>query len=159
MHTLFWIYQENSASLDMRGETVSTILVVDDEPLVLNMVAMMLEEDGHSVLTAGSGAEAIDLWRSRRGAIDLLVSDVRMPVMDGCTLANGLQQENPNLPVLLISGYCEHEPMGCNGQFPLLPKPFSMPSLLLAVHTLLEQPLRSATAYDEVRLISSGAGR
>ena len=78
---------------------MSTILVVDDEPLVLGMVAMMLEEGGHSVMTAGSGADAINLWRSHRGGIDLLVSDVRMPVMDGCTLANALQEESPNLPV------------------------------------------------------------
>lgn len=137
---------------------MSTILVVDDEPLVLGMVAMMLEEDGHSVLTAGSGADAINLWRTHRGGIDLLVSDVRMPVMDGCALANALQQENPNLPVLLISGYCEGEPMGCNGRLPLLAKPFSMPTLLLAVHKLLDQRLRSE-AYEEVRLISSSAGR
>ncbi len=137
---------------------MSTILIVDDEPLVLGMVAMMLEEDGHSVITAGSGADAIELWRSHRG-IDLLVSDVRMPMMDGCTLANTLQEENPNLPVLLISGYCEGEPTGCHGRFPLLAKPFSMPSLLLAVHSLLEHPVRRATAYEEVRLISSSAGR
>ncbi len=159
MHTVFWIFGEKSASAEVREETVSKILVVDDEPLVLNMVAMMLEEDGHSVLTAGSGADAIDLWRSHRGGIDLLVSDMRMPVMDGCALANELQRENPDLPVLLISGYCESDPMGCNGRFPLLPKPFAMPALLLAVHNLLEQPLRHATAYEEVRLTSSGAGR
>ena len=138
---------------------MSTILVVDDEPLVRGMVAMMLEEGGHSVMTAGSGADAINLWRSHRGGIDLLVSDVRMPVMDGCTLANALQEESPNLPVLLISGYCEGEPMGCHGRFPLLAKPFSMQSLLLAVRSLLEQPARRATAYEEVQLISSSAGR
>ena len=159
MHTLFWISGQESASLELGEETVSTILVVDDEPLVLNMVAMMLEEDGQSVLTAGSGADAIELWRSRRGSIDLVVSDMRMPVMDGCTLANELQAENPKLPVLLISGYCESEPTGCNGRFPLLPKPFSMSSLLLAVHHLLEQPARLATAYEDLQLISAGAGR
>jgi CheY-like chemotaxis protein len=82
-----------------------------------------------------------------------------MPIMDGCTLANELQAENPNLPVLLISGYCEGEPTGCNGRFPLLSKPFSMPSLLLAVHHLLEQPARLATAYEDLQLISAGAGR
>ena len=136
-----------------------TILVVDDEPLVLNMVAMMLEGDGSCILTAGGGAEAIDIWRSRRGDIDLLISDMRMPVMDGCSLANQLQAEDPDLPVLLISGYFESEPTGCNGRFPLLPKPFSMPSLLNTVHTLLGQPVCRTATEHEARLISSGAVR
>jgi len=55
------------------------------------MVALVLEQDGMAVLTAGSGADAIELSRSHQGEIDLLVSDVRMPQMDGCTLANQLQ--------------------------------------------------------------------
>jgi two-component system cell cycle sensor histidine kinase/response regulator CckA len=123
------------------------------------MVAMMLEEDGLHVLTAGGGTEAIDIWRSHRGDIDLLVSDMRMPVMDGCTLAKELQADDPNLPVLLISGYFESEPTGCNGRFPLLPKPFSMPSLLNTVHTLLRQPVSRSTVKHDARLISSGAGQ
>jgi two-component system cell cycle sensor histidine kinase/response regulator CckA len=90
------------------------------------------------VLTAGSGADAIELSRSHQGEIDLLVSDVRMPQMDGCTLANQLQAENPDLPVLLISGYCENDPEE-RSRFPLLPKPFSVTSLLQIVHGLLSQ--------------------
>jgi two-component system cell cycle sensor histidine kinase/response regulator CckA len=102
------------------------------------MVALVLEQDGISVLTAGSGADAIELSRSHHGEIDLLVSDVRMPQMDGCTLANQLQAENPDLPVLLISGYCENDPAE-RSRFPLLPKPFSVTSLLQIVHGLLSQ--------------------
>jgi two-component system cell cycle sensor histidine kinase/response regulator CckA len=117
---------------------VPTALVVDDEPLVRRMVALVLEQDGISVLTAGSGADAIELSRSHHGEIDLLVSDVRMPQMDGCTLANQLQAENPDLPVLLISGYCENDAAE-RSRFPLLPKPFSVTSLLQIVHGLLSQ--------------------
>jgi two-component system cell cycle sensor histidine kinase/response regulator CckA len=103
------------------------------------MVAQMLETDGFSVLKAGSGPDAINLSRSHDGGIDLLVSDVRMPVMDGCTLANHLQAENPALPVLLMSGYCENEVR--RGPFPILPKPFSMKSLLGVVRDLIK-PVR-----------------
>jgi two-component system cell cycle sensor histidine kinase/response regulator CckA len=124
---------------------VPTVLVVDDEPLVRKMVALMLEEDGFWVLTAGSGPDAIDLSRSHPGTIDILVSDIRMPVMDGCTLATELQAENPHLPVLLISGHCDSETAERRGRFPLLPKPFSMTSLLAKVRGLL--------------VTSSGAGR
>jgi two-component system cell cycle sensor histidine kinase/response regulator CckA len=108
------------------------------------MVAQMLETDGFSVLTAGSGPDAIDLSRSHQGEIDLLLSDVRMPVMDGCTLANHLQAENPALPVLLMSGYCENEVR--RGGFPILPKPFSMKSLLGLVRDLLKPARRAPKA-------------
>ena len=121
-----------------------TVLVVDDEPMLREMVALMLENDGFSVLTAGSGPDAIDLSRSHRGEIDLLVSDVRMPMMDGCTLANHLQAENPALPVLLISGYCENEVR--RSRFPILPKPFSMKSLLGVVRDLLKPARRASKA-------------
>jgi two-component system cell cycle sensor histidine kinase/response regulator CckA len=104
--------------------------------MLRDMVAQMLETDGFSVLTAGNGPDAIDLSRSHQGEIDLLLSDIRMPVMDGCTLANHLQAENPALPVLLMSGYCENEVR--RGGFPILPKPFSMKSLLGLVRDLLK---------------------
>jgi two-component system, cell cycle sensor histidine kinase and response regulator CckA len=121
---------------------VPTVLVVDDEPLVRKMVALMLEGDGFSVLTAGDGPEAIDLSRSHRGGIDLLVSDVRMPEMDGRTLARELQAENPALPVLLMSGFCETEPEQQHRRFPILPKPFSLSSLLFVVRRLLNDRAR-----------------
>jgi two-component system, cell cycle sensor histidine kinase and response regulator CckA len=137
---------------------VPTVLVVDDEPLVRKMVALMLEKDGFSVLTAGNGPDAIHLSRSHRGRIDLLVSDVRMPAMDGCTLASELQAENPTLPVLLISGYCENEPAEHRRRFPILPKPFSVSSLLLLVRGLLNKPVR-ASGTGSLQLTSADTGR
>ena len=123
---------------------MATVLVVDDEPTVRSMVALMLERDGFSVLTAGSGPDAIDVSRSHQGEIDLLVSDVVMPVMDGCALADELQAENPALPVLLMTGYCEIEQRDLCSRFPVLPKPFSMSSLLLLVRRLISKPVRRA---------------
>jgi CheY-like chemotaxis protein len=141
------------------GESnVPTALVVDDEPLVRRMVALVLEQDGISVLTAGNGPDAIELSRSHRGEIDLLVSDVRMPQMDGCTLANQLQEENPELPVLLISGYCENEPAE-RSRFPLLSKPFSVASLLQIVHCLLSHAVGHAPGGRSAPVISSNAGQ
>jgi two-component system cell cycle sensor histidine kinase/response regulator CckA len=137
---------------------VPTVLVVDDEPLVRKMVALMLEQEGFSVLTAGNGPDAIHLSRSHEGAIDLLVSDVRMPLMDGCTLARELQALNPALPVLLISGHCESEMDEPRGRFPLLPKPFSMKSLLDQVSGLLNHTLRRAHSSASLQITSSDAG-
>jgi two-component system cell cycle sensor histidine kinase/response regulator CckA len=122
------------------------------------MVALILESDGYSVLTAGNGPDAIDLSRSHQGAIDLVVSDVRMPVMDGCTLAGELQAENPEMPVLLISGDYGSVEEERSNRFPVLPKPFSMTSLLMAVRGVLSKkisPLRrrvspKVTSADDV---------
>ena len=118
------------------------------------MVALVLEQDGMAVLTAGSGADAIELSRSHQGEIDLLVSDVRMPQMDGCTLANQLQAENPDLPVLLISGYCENDAAE-RSRFPLLPKPFSVTSLLQIVHGLLSQAVGRTGGNATARRLSA----
>jgi len=122
-------------------QNVSTILVVDDEPTVRRMVALVLENEGFCVLTAEGGQEAIDLAHTHAGTIDLLVTDVKMPEMDGCTLAGRLQAEHPELPVLLISGFAENEPEVRDLKYPMLPKPFSLESLLCAVRNLLQHPV------------------
>ncbi len=114
-----------------------TVLVVDDEPLIRQVVALMLQQDGYSVLTAGGGAEAISVSRSHDGAIDLLVSDVAMPGMDGPTLATELLEANPQLPVLFMSASREDAHLSACPRFRLLPKPFSMATLRGAVHGLL----------------------
>ncbi len=67
-----------------------------------------------------------------------------MPMMDGCTLANHLQAENPALPVLLMSGYYENEAR--RGRFPILPKPFSMKSLLGVVRDVMKPARRASKA-------------
>jgi two-component system cell cycle sensor histidine kinase/response regulator CckA len=116
-----------------------TVLVVDDEPLVLQMVSVVLEQQGYSVLTAEGGTDALSLSQSHPGQIDLLVSDVVMPGMDGPTLATKLLAQNPKLPILFMSACCDTAAVGpCRG-FPFLSKPFSIAILLSTVQTLLRQ--------------------
>jgi two-component system cell cycle sensor histidine kinase/response regulator CckA len=122
------------------------------------MVALMLEQDGISVLTAGNGPDAIEISRSHHGEIDLLVSDVRMPQMDGCTLANQLQTENPEMPVLLMSGYCEDD-CAERSRFPLLSKPFPVSSLLNIVRGLLSHAVGRSPRTRALPVISSDAGQ
>ena len=83
---------------------MATILVVDDEPQVLLLIAGALEREGHQVLTAGGGAEAISIWKAWPGGIDLLLSDVDMPEIDGLTLVQALRAMSPELHVILMSG-------------------------------------------------------
>jgi two-component system cell cycle sensor histidine kinase/response regulator CckA len=143
----FWNLAAVNPHHGLWSTKVPTALVVDDEPLVRRMVALVLEQDGISVLSAESGADAIELSRSHHGEIDLLVSDIRMPQMDGCTLANQLQAENPDLPVLLISGYYENDAAE-RYRFPILPKPFSVTNLLRMVHELLNRAVGRTPGAD-----------
>jgi len=112
-----------------------TVLVVEDEPQLLTMLANFLEQEGFAVLTAGCGSQAISQYRSHP-EIDLLITDILMPGMDGASLAAALQSDNPDLPVLLISGACDAKQID-NG-FAFLPKPFSFGDLLAKVRTLTQ---------------------
>lgn len=83
-----------------------TILAVDDDPLVLINTAALLEDLGHSVIEAGSGARAIDFF-SERADIDLLITDQAMPGMTGIDLVASLDAIRPGMPVIIASGYGE----------------------------------------------------
>jgi two-component system cell cycle sensor histidine kinase/response regulator CckA len=114
-----------------------TILVVDDDPVVRKLLALVLEEEGFQVLIAKDGPDALRIAESNPGEVDLLVSDVRMPGMDGPSLARTLRAADPALPVLLVSGDCEDAPQHGGTPLSVLSKPFSLPLLLRMVrHTV-----------------------
>jgi signal transduction histidine kinase/ActR/RegA family two-component response regulator len=108
-----------------------TILVVDDDALILMSTASMVEDLGHDVLEATSGAEALKLLRSGR-KIDLLITDFSMPKMNGAQLAKSAKEIEPNLPVLLATGYAEI-PGGSDPGFPRLGKPYHQEQLAAAI--------------------------
>jgi two-component system cell cycle sensor histidine kinase/response regulator CckA len=119
-----------------------TILAVDDEPLVRTLVATVLEENGFDVLTADCGARAIAAFHESASEIDLLISDIVMPGMDGPSLAAQLLAERPELKVILMSGYCAPEQLDHGYEF--LPKPFSLPDMLARVRRMVgAQELRA----------------
>ncbi len=102
----------------------SKVLVVDDEPDVLQTTAELLRILGFEVICAGSGPEALELLRTTTG-IGMLVSDVRMPGMSGVALAHEAQQLSPELKIVLVSGYATAELWTRDAPgFPLLAKPF-----------------------------------
>ena len=82
-----------------------TVLLIDDEPLVLRTSARMLMALGCNVLTAGSGREGTAIVKDRSGAVDLVVADFIMPDMDGIAAIEAIHQIKPSLPVILASGY------------------------------------------------------
>lgn len=125
-----------------------TILAVDDEPLIRTLLATVLQDIGIEVLTADCAAQAITMFHERPD-VDLLISDIVMPGMDGLTLATKLRKERPDLGVLLISGYCDREHLSHG--FAFLPKPFTVPDMLTAVRALLPGRSRGTAQGAEPR--------
>jgi two-component system cell cycle sensor histidine kinase/response regulator CckA len=107
--------------------TPRTVLVVEDETAVRNLVMASLGKRGYRVLAAASGQEALTLVKAEGGAIDLLLTDANMPGMTGIELVSALLAEKPSLPVIVMSGFTEDLPrlVGFEDQITLLPKPFT----------------------------------
>ncbi|MCX7315229.1 MAG: response regulator [Alphaproteobacteria bacterium] len=123
-----------SAAADLTGQ--GTILLVEDEEGLRALNARGLTSRGYSVLEAGNGVEAIEVLANNGGHVDLVVSDVVMPEMDGPTLLKELRQRNPKLKIIFVSGYAEEAfakslPQG--EQFSFLAKPFTLKQLVGAV--------------------------
>jgi PAS domain S-box-containing protein len=106
-----------------------TVLVVDDDPLVSTGTAAMLEDLGHVVIEANSGAQALEILGSDR-RIDIVVTDYAMPGMTGMELARHIQSAHPGLPVILASGYAELAfSDGCDLDLSRLSKPYRQQDL------------------------------
>jgi two-component system cell cycle sensor histidine kinase/response regulator CckA len=124
--------EPRGADLTGRG----TVLLVEDEVAVRAFAARALASRGYQVVEAGSGVEALSAIERNGGDVDLVVSDVVMPEMDGPTLLRELRQKRPDMKVIFISGYAEEAfkknlPEG--ERFTFLPKPFSLKDLVAAV--------------------------
>lgn len=86
---------------------MARILVVDDDASVLAFTARALALDGHEIETADDGDIALDILVEESGGFDLVLSDIRMPTMDGITLAKAAVKDFPELKILLMTGYAE----------------------------------------------------
>ena len=81
------------------------ILLVDDEPNVLNLANLVLKGAGHSVITSKNGVEGLQAFSDARESISILVTDVQMPLMDGIAMAKAIKSLKQDLKVIFISGY------------------------------------------------------
>ncbi len=118
---------------------MARILLVDDEVSVRSFLKRGLELDGHSVQTAGDGAEGLDVLTTEDGDFDLLLTDVRMPLMDGIALALAAQENWPDLVILIMTGYSDqHErAQSVTNLAGVLLKPFSLGDLRQEVARIL----------------------
>jgi two-component system cell cycle sensor histidine kinase/response regulator CckA len=119
---------------DLTGQ--GTILLVEDEEGLRSLNARGLRSRGYSVIEASNGIEAMEALDEKNGAVDLVVSDVVMPEMDGPTLLKEMRARNPNLKIIFVSGYAEEafeKSLPENEQFAFLAKPFALSALVAKV--------------------------
>jgi signal transduction histidine kinase len=114
------------------------VMVVDDDPLVVASTAAMLEDVGHIVTEALSGARALDMLRLGT-KVDLVITDHAMPGMTGAELARQIRQEWPDLPVILATGYAEL-PNGEDPGLPRLSKPYLQDELATQIAEVMAPP-------------------
>ena len=124
----------------LRG--TETILFVDDEDMIIQVGQDMIESLGHEVWTAKNGKEAIEIYKKNIDKIDMVMLDIIMPVMDGGETYDKLKEINPDIKVLLSSGYgingqaTEILDRGCNG---FIQKPFNMRALSKKIRDILDK--------------------
>ncbi|RON51912.1 hybrid sensor histidine kinase/response regulator [Pseudomonas frederiksbergensis] len=105
-----------------------SVLVVDDDTLVLTSTSLLLEDLGHRVISAASGAQALEAFDSGQ-TIDLVITDMAMPKMNGAQLAQAIRNLKPDLPIILATGYAERLE-GFVTELPRLSKPFTQVHLV-----------------------------
>jgi two-component system, cell cycle response regulator CpdR len=112
------------------------ILIADDEEAVRGLVARALQMDGHTTVTAQDGAEALEILTREAGKFDLLLTDIKMPLMDGIALALAAARDFPKLPILLMTGFADQRERasGLNAiVHDVVTKPFSVADIRKAV--------------------------
>jgi two-component system cell cycle sensor histidine kinase/response regulator CckA len=125
--------KKEQKAADLTG--TGRVLLVEDEEVVRNFAVRALKRQGYKVLEAASGVEALEVMEKNKGKIDIVVSDVVMPEMDGPTLLKELRKKNPDIKIIFVSGYPNDAFKAALGDenFAFLPKPFSLPQLAAKV--------------------------
>lgn len=141
----------------MGTERAATILVVDDDRAIADTVCDGLAVAGHRTLRAATGAEALEVLRTRRP--DLVILDVTMPHVDGWTVLETMRRRGSTMPVIMLTARHEREDVvrGLRlGADDYVPKPFGLEELLLRIGAVLR---RAAPAPDAARVLECGALR
>ncbi len=122
---------------------MARILIIDDDDLLRNVLAKALSHAGHTVIQAADGQQGVDLFRAV--AVDLVITDLIMPVQEGVETIMKIRRENPALPIVAISGGVTNSKLyldiaGKIGAERILPKPFTPQELLQVVDEVLMRP-------------------
>jgi CheY-like chemotaxis protein len=117
------------------------VLIIDDDPEIRELAAEMLAEEGYKLILAGDGFEALDIYRKIGNQIGLVILDFFLPVLDGDAVFDELRTINPNINVVLSSGFAEQDKVSAmlaQGLGGFIPKPYTREKLLAQVRTALD---------------------
>lgn len=131
-----------AAEIDLLTGT-ETILLVDDEQVIIDVARDMLEILGYRVLVAQSGQEAIDIYARQKAEIDMVIQDMVMPGLNGADVFRALKKMNPAVKVILASGYIMNKQIAAvleQGCRVFMPKPFRLEDLSIKVREVLDSP-------------------
>ncbi|OYU49909.1 MAG: response regulator [Rhizobiales bacterium PAR1] len=121
---------------------MARILLVDDEPSVRAPLMRALQIDGHSVVEAIDGADALEHFTTNEDGFDLMISDIRMPVMDGIALTLSVAAQKPGFPIVLMTGYAEQRERARELEGlveDVLTKPFPLAEFRAAIRQVIEK--------------------
>jgi len=125
---------------------MARILIAEDEDPLRALVARAITDLGHTVVTAFDGADALDIVTRENGRFDLLLTDIRMPLMDGIALALSVARDHPQIIILLMTAYADQRERASNLEaliHDVVLKPFTLAELKTAVaDALTEGPKR-----------------
>jgi two-component system cell cycle response regulator CpdR len=124
---------------------VARILIAEDEEALRGFIVRALTQDGHEVVAAADGAEALDTLTRKKPPFDLLLTDIRMPLMDGIALALAAARDQPDLVILLMTGFADQRERahGLDALIhDVITKPFSLADITLAVNEALASAAR-----------------
>lgn len=119
---------------------MARILIAEDEDSLRALVARALAQDGHEVTVTCDGGEALEVLTRETGRFDLLLTDIRMPIMDGIALALATSRDYPNLTILLMTGYADQRERAQGLEaliHDVVAKPFSLADIRAAVNGAL----------------------
>jgi CheY-like chemotaxis protein len=128
---------------------MARILIAEDEDGLRGLVARALTRDGHTVTTANDGAEALDILTREQGAFELLLTDIRMPIMDGIALALAVARDHPQIAILLMTGYADQRERASGLEaliHDVITKPFTLATIRSAVRKTIAATATPAPA-------------
>ncbi len=129
---------------------MARVVVAEDEEGLRGFVVRALALDGHEVTAAADGAEALELITQNEGRFDLLLADIRMPVMDGIALALATARDYPGMTILLMTGYADQRERA-HGLDALIQDVISKPFTLSQIREAVKLALRAGCQMPEIR--------
>lgn len=119
-----------------------TILIVEDEHLMLRLLEKFFTRNGYCVLSASDGAQAVEIYRHDKPRIDAVLLDIRLPKIAGDEVFRRMKEENPAIKVVMASGFLEPQiktEMNLTGINRFVNKPYELDNLLQVVQSLIEE--------------------